>query len=73
MEILNSLSTTMPEDLRLQAQIELRALRVLNFQRQLRIEVSENFLNSNFDLYNILTFSQMNYFRSLQQLVAILR
>ncbi|XP_077299537.1 ATP-dependent helicase brm isoform X2 [Arctopsyche grandis] len=39
MEILNSLATTMPEDLRLQAQIELRALRVLNFQRQLRSEI----------------------------------
>lgn len=39
MEILSSLPTTMPEDLRLQAQIELRALRVLNFQRQLRGEV----------------------------------
>lgn len=39
MEILSNLATTMPEDLRLQAQIELRALRVLNFQRQLRSEV----------------------------------
>lgn len=39
MEILSSLPTTMPEDLRLQAQIELRALRVLNFQRQLRGEI----------------------------------
>lgn len=29
----------MPEDLRIQAQIELRMLRVLNFQRQLRTEV----------------------------------
>lgn len=29
----------MPEDLRIQAQIELRMLRVLNFQRQLRSEV----------------------------------
>jgi hypothetical protein len=39
-EELSNLPTTMPEDLRVQAQIELRALRVLNFQRQLRSEVS---------------------------------
>lgn len=38
-EELNSLPTTMSEDLRIKAQIELRALRVLNFQRQLRSEV----------------------------------
>lgn len=44
MEILSSLPTTMPEDLRLQAQIELRALRVLNFQRQLRSEVLTNLI-----------------------------
>ncbi|XP_055387914.1 ATP-dependent helicase brm isoform X2 [Condylostylus longicornis] len=36
---LQSLPTTMSEDLRLQAAIELRALRVLNFQRQLRSEI----------------------------------
>lgn len=39
MEQLKSLPTNMPEDLRIQAQIELRALRVLNFQRQLRSEI----------------------------------
>jgi SWI/SNF-related matrix-associated actin-dependent regulator of chromatin subfamily A member 2/4 len=39
MEQLKNLPTNMPEDLRLQAQIELRALRVLNFQRQLRSEI----------------------------------
>ncbi|KAG8285459.1 Transcription activator BRG1 [Homalodisca vitripennis] len=36
---LSNLPTTMSEDLRMKAQIELRALRVLNFQRQLRSEV----------------------------------
>lgn len=36
---LQRLPATMPEDLRLQAAIELRALRVLNFQRQLRAEI----------------------------------
>ncbi|XP_039289361.1 ATP-dependent helicase brm isoform X2 [Nilaparvata lugens] len=36
---LSSLPTTMSEDLRIKAQIELRALRVLDFQRQLRSEV----------------------------------
>lgn len=39
MEQLKNLPTNMPEDLRIQAQIELRALRVLNFQRQLRSEI----------------------------------
>ncbi|XP_043518267.1 ATP-dependent helicase brm-like isoform X2 [Frieseomelitta varia] len=39
MEQLNSLPTNMPEDLRTQVQIELRMLRVLNLQRQLRSEV----------------------------------
>lgn len=39
MEQLKNLPTNMSEDLRLQAQIELRALRVLNFQRQLRSEI----------------------------------
>lgn len=39
MEQLSNLPTNMPEDLRIQAQIELRMLRVLNFQRQLRSEV----------------------------------
>ncbi|KAK7868746.1 hypothetical protein R5R35_002544 [Gryllus longicercus] len=36
---LASLPTTMSEDLRMKAEIELRALRLLNFQRQLRVEV----------------------------------
>lgn len=39
MEQLGNLPTNMPEDLRIQAQIELRMLRVLNFQRQLRSEI----------------------------------
>lgn len=39
MSQLKNLPTNMPEDLRIQAQIELRALRVLNFQRQLRSEI----------------------------------
>ncbi|XP_001607169.1 ATP-dependent helicase brm isoform X2 [Nasonia vitripennis] len=39
MEQLNYLPTNMPEDLRIQAQIELGMLRVLNFQRQLRTEI----------------------------------
>ncbi|PNF39261.1 hypothetical protein B7P43_G16705 [Cryptotermes secundus] len=38
-EQLSNLPTTISEDLRVQAQIELRALRVLNFQRQLRSEI----------------------------------
>jgi len=38
MQELQRLPATMSEDLRLQAAIELRALRVLNFQRQLRME-----------------------------------
>ncbi|KAF5276830.1 hypothetical protein FQA39_LY06382 [Lamprigera yunnana] len=38
-EQLANLPTTMPEDLRIKAQIELRALRCLNFQRQLRSEI----------------------------------
>ena len=38
-EELSNLPTTMGEDLRIKAQIELRALRLLNFQRQLRSEV----------------------------------
>lgn len=36
---LSALPTNMPDDLRIQAQIELRALRCLNFQRQLRSEI----------------------------------
>lgn len=36
---LNNLPTSMSDDLRVQAQIELRALRCLNFQRQLRSEI----------------------------------
>ncbi|XP_026323567.1 ATP-dependent helicase brm isoform X2 [Hyposmocoma kahamanoa] len=39
MEILSNLPANIPDDLRLQAQIELRALRVLNFQKQLRAEI----------------------------------
>uniref|UniRef100_A0A182NDH2 ATP-dependent helicase brm n=1 Tax=Anopheles dirus TaxID=7168 RepID=A0A182NDH2_9DIPT len=39
LEELTNLPTSMPEDLRLKALIELRALRVLNFQRQLRSEI----------------------------------
>lgn len=39
MEELSNLPANMPEDLRIKAQIELRALRVLNFQRQLRSEI----------------------------------
>ncbi|XP_045509584.1 ATP-dependent helicase brm-like isoform X1 [Colias croceus] len=38
-ELLSNLPANIPEDLRLQAQIELRALRVLNFQKQLRAEI----------------------------------
>ncbi|PNF17190.1 ATP-dependent helicase brm [Cryptotermes secundus] len=38
-EELNNLPTVMAEDLKIKAQIELRALRLLNFQRQLRTEV----------------------------------
>ncbi|KAB0802651.1 hypothetical protein PPYR_04837 [Photinus pyralis] len=39
MEQLANLPTNMPDDLRIKAQIELRALRCLNFQRQLRSEI----------------------------------
>jgi SWI/SNF-related matrix-associated actin-dependent regulator of chromatin subfamily A protein 2/4 len=39
MEQLTVLPTNMSEELRIQAQIELRALRCLNFQRQLRSEI----------------------------------
>lgn len=38
-EMLNNLPTTMAEDLKLRAEIELRSLRLLNFQRQLKSEV----------------------------------
>lgn len=38
-QFLDQLPTNMAEDVRLQAEIELRALRCLNFQRQLRQEV----------------------------------
>ncbi|XP_047033977.1 ATP-dependent helicase brm isoform X1 [Helicoverpa zea] len=38
-EMLSNLPANIPDDLRLQAQIELRALRVLNFQKQLRSEI----------------------------------
>lgn len=37
---LSALPATMADDLKVKAQIELRALRLLNFQRQLRAEVS---------------------------------
>ncbi|CAH1967332.1 unnamed protein product [Acanthoscelides obtectus] len=39
MEQLTNLPSNMSEELRIQAQIELRALRCLNFQRQLRTEI----------------------------------
>lgn len=39
MDELNNLPTNMDEDLRVKAQIELLALRLLNFQRHLRTEV----------------------------------
>lgn len=39
MQELSNIPTTMAEDLKLKAQIEYRALRVLDFQRQLRSEV----------------------------------
>ncbi|XP_045541964.1 ATP-dependent helicase brm [Papilio machaon] len=38
-DVLSNLPANMADDLRLQAQIELRALRVLNFQKQLRAEI----------------------------------
>ncbi|KAI5743229.1 hypothetical protein M8J77_015910 [Diaphorina citri] len=38
-ELNGSLTSTLPEHLRVKAEIELRALKVLNFQRQLRAEV----------------------------------
>ncbi|KAL4709787.1 hypothetical protein ACJJTC_001241 [Scirpophaga incertulas] len=38
-EVLSNLPANIPDDLRLQATIELRALRVLNFQKQLRAEI----------------------------------
>lgn len=39
MEVLSNLPANIPDDLRMQAQLELRGLRVLNFQKQLRAEV----------------------------------
>lgn len=39
MEQLSNLPSNMSDELRIQAQIELRALRCLNFQRQLRTEI----------------------------------
>lgn len=39
LEQLANLPTSMSEEMRIQAQIELRALRCLNFQRQLRSEI----------------------------------
>lgn len=39
MDELNNLPTNMDDDLRVKAQIELLALRLLNFQRHLRSEV----------------------------------
>lgn len=41
MEELASLPTNMSEDIRIKAEIEYRSLRELNFQRQLRAEVSK--------------------------------
>lgn len=38
-DVLNNLPTCMAEDLRLKAEIELRSLRLLNFQRQLKGEI----------------------------------
>lgn len=38
-EVLNNLPTTMADDVRIRAEIELRTLRLLNFQRQLKSEV----------------------------------
>lgn len=55
MEQLSNMPTNMPEDLRIQAQIELRMLRVLNFQRQLRSEViakKEKERNNNANICN---------------------
>lgn len=52
-EELSALAASLPEDLKLKAQIELRALRVLNFQRQLRSEVSYQF-NIKFILLHLL-------------------
>lgn len=43
-EELDNLPTNMSEDLRITAEIERRALRVLNFQRQLRAEVCMNMI-----------------------------
>lgn len=58
MEQLSNLPTNMPEDLRVQAQIELRMLRVLNFQRQLRSEVIMKNIN---DLVTTISFSYSYY------------
>ena len=38
-DVLTTLPTSMGDDLRLKAEIELRSLRLLNFQRQLKSEV----------------------------------
>lgn len=48
MEELSNLPTNMSEELRLKAEIELRSLRVLNFQRNLRAEVSFLYVNKIF-------------------------
>lgn len=60
MEQLSNLPTNMPEDLRIQAQIELRMLRVLNFQRQLRSEVIITILIVLFYYYKY--FFQLDYY-----------
>lgn len=60
MEQLSNLPTNMPEDLRIQAQIELRMLRVLNFQRQLRSEVIITILIILFHYYKY--FFQLDYY-----------
>lgn len=43
-EELSNLPTSTPDDIRIKAEIELRALKVLNFQRQLRAEVKRKII-----------------------------
>ena len=43
MEQMSNLPTIMHEDLRIQAQVKLRMLRIFNFQRQLRSEVKKTY------------------------------
>lgn len=56
-DVLSNLPTTMAEDLRLRAEIELRSLRLLNFQRQLKSEVRTLKLI----LLNMYEFDESNY------------